>query len=113
MLISRISYKCKWGLTGFYPTKELCFDVTTAMAGYMLAVILLKNINTLLWLGVYLSYNPWYTYLRYTPIKPFEVGLQWDRSNYSQGGFRGFLKISQKIDFKNFKSLEEFHSIHF
>ena len=59
MLVSRISYECKWSLTGFYPTKELGFDVTTAMTGfnsvafeayqhhmacvYMLAVILLKN----------------------------------------------------------------------
>ena len=28
-------------------------------SGYMLAVILLKNINTL-WLGVYTRYTPWY-----------------------------------------------------
>ena len=33
-LISRISYECRWGLTGFYPTKELCFDVTTAITGF-------------------------------------------------------------------------------
>ena len=34
MLISRISYECRSGLTGFYPTKELRFDVTTAMTGF-------------------------------------------------------------------------------
>ena len=49
MLIPRISYECRWGLTGFYPTKELCFDVTTAMTG-----VLLKHINTV-WLGVSVS----------------------------------------------------------
>ena len=25
MLISRISYECRWGLTALYPTKALCF----------------------------------------------------------------------------------------
>ena len=34
MLISRISYEYRWGLTGFFLTKELCFDVTTAMTGF-------------------------------------------------------------------------------
>ena len=52
MLISRISYECRWGLTGFYPTKELCCDVTTAMTGFN--SVALKHINTV-WLGVYVN----------------------------------------------------------
>ena len=33
LLISRISYKCRWGLTEFYPTKLKSFDVATSLYG--------------------------------------------------------------------------------
>ena len=49
----------------------------------MLAVILLKNINTL-WLGVYTRYTPWYMLDIRTPVKPFEVRLQWDRNMHNR-----------------------------
>ena len=88
VLISRISYKCRWGLTVFYPTKQLlfwcyqrpvsgstgCFWCTLTLFGlmHMLTVKPLSCINTL-WLVVYVSY---------TPVKPFKVWLQWDRNIY-------------------------------
>ena len=107
VLISKISYKCKWGLTGFCQTKELGFDVTTVRLaltvlfleyistmyglGYILAV---KNINTL-WLGVYTRHTPWHT-----PVKPFEVWLQWDRSySYITVGV-GYLWVRGEVEDK-------------
>ena len=29
-----VNMKCKWGLTGFYLTKELCFDLTINLMGF-------------------------------------------------------------------------------
>ena len=97
MLISRISYRCRWDLTGFYPTWHFAFMCPLTCKAFDMLFMAKHNehdtflyfgglvyingtsVNTFLWLGVYLSYTPWKLYFRYTPVKAFEIWLQWDK----------------------------------
>ena len=83
VLISRISFKCRLGLTVFYPTKELCFWCYHQLV--RVSTIFFWCTSTLYGLILMLKVKPlamvWgMEDIRYTTEKSFEVWLHWDRS---------------------------------